>query len=166
MFLVSIQTDAVCSVSSEDKTHSEVVTTTGNSAQLSCGSQLFDEYDIVWLRYPPFSEATYILSYYSVPKLVRYHNGYSESDYTFNKTDSSLTVHNVTLTDAGCYRCKQNRYFKTVKDAVSLTTSSSKCKSAIFLIKNPKHTFLIKLNITCNIIILIIFDLIHFLKSV
>ena len=126
MFSVSIHTGDGCSVRSYDRTHSEVITTTGNSVQLLCGSLIYDSYTLEWTRYYTSSVKT-ILRRYSTSNRVHYDNGYSESDYTFNTTDSSLTVHNVTLMDAGCYKCTQTHYAKHVDDAVSITTSSSKC---------------------------------------
>ena len=125
--MVYIQTGDVCSVWSQDKTQSEVATTTGNSAQLMCASRIYisDRYTIYWTKYTQPSEN--VLRHYSYSNSVYYYNGYSESEYTVNITDSSLTVHNVTLMDGGCYRCRQLRSNKYVYDAVSLTTASSKC---------------------------------------
>ena len=65
-----MKTDAMCSVMSQDKTHSEVVTRTGTDVVLPCNSRMLQppfrtEEDVYWRLYNA-SEYEVILFYFPI----------------------------------------------------------------------------------------------------
>lgn len=120
-----MNTGDACIEYSHYKTQSKIVASSGVSVVIPCKSRIPDQYlvqnYIYWHKFntsfEPILSTTYPRYY------VHY---YRELGYTYNTTDSSLTVHNATLLEAGCYRCLQFLCRKSIYDAVSITTNSGK----------------------------------------
>lgn len=124
---ISMKTGDVCPDDSQARSVSEIVTKRGTTVVLNCeiiniitNDKYFGHVTIDWNKHRETILRQYIGS-------VDYYNGYTESDVTYNTTDYSLTLHNVTPMHGGCYRCDQY-YSKDPYDYISVTTASGKCK--------------------------------------